>query len=539
MQSTCTLDKMDWCDFDWSITIETDDAPIISSFNGYKLRCLESLEVMLKTLKRMNMHGCDKYEQMDMIKRVLGFEFVIVWKSWTFSSGVETYLMIIHLKTSKEIRPTLQYSPLTVLMELLSQGGSRRPRISVTSHHRGFYHKWDALKYDRRQGQVVLDFKEFQRWFCGPLGNDSKNIIPSGGFTLFGAKATEDEAVLWHEDWWPYAQITSDTDSQIVTGQLPERIKISTTNVIPETTMPQKEETFQVIIDVIMNSTCYKAFTVFTEVPEIFMQQFWYTIKKKILDICPRVQGVEFTKVPDDETTFTFLIDLGYKESRGKGSQGKKAVVSPKPISDKESDKSNAKPARKRASSRRNLTLAPKEQLAANTMQVIKASKKSSIIQSIVGGSSKRTGVSLGVHDESTIIPATSSEGTGTKPVVPDEEKVTSKANVTLKWGSQQESEYTKEDDDDEKIEWVDTDEVDEKNDDNDDKSINLEKTNDEETDDEFVHGEEHVQEDDEENNDEKGDEDIAEAAKADVDKTKEAKDDIKEAEFPPLSSSL
>ncbi|GJW02786.1 retrovirus-related pol polyprotein from transposon TNT 1-94 [Tanacetum coccineum] len=32
-----------------------------------------------------------------------------------------------------------------------------------------------------------------------------------------------------------------------------------------------------------------------------------------ILDICPRVEGVDFTDVPDDDTTLTFLIDLGYK----------------------------------------------------------------------------------------------------------------------------------------------------------------------------------------------------------------------------------
>ncbi|GJT68708.1 hypothetical protein Tco_1020188 [Tanacetum coccineum] len=92
-----------------------------------------------------------------------------------------------------------------------------------------------------------------------------------------------------------------------------ERVKISTTNVRLETIVPQKEETFQVIID------------------------FWYTIKKvlgtnsyefllankkclvdaevfqKILDICPRVQGVDFVEVLDDETTLTFFINLGYK----------------------------------------------------------------------------------------------------------------------------------------------------------------------------------------------------------------------------------
>nr|GEW24191.1 hypothetical protein [Tanacetum cinerariifolium] len=67
------------------------------------------------------------------------------------------------------------------------------------------------------------------------------------------------------------------------------------------------------------------------------MQQFWYIIKKvsgtnsyefllankkclvdaevfrKILDIYPRVQGVDFAEVLDDETSLTFLLDLGYK----------------------------------------------------------------------------------------------------------------------------------------------------------------------------------------------------------------------------------
>ncbi|GJX12304.1 hypothetical protein Tco_0204062 [Tanacetum coccineum] len=67
------------------------------------------------------------------------------------------------------------------------------------------------------------------------------------------------------------------------------------------------------------------------------MQQFWYSIKKVLgtdsyefllankkcivnaevfrtfLDICPRVKGVDFTDVPDDDTALTFLIDLDYK----------------------------------------------------------------------------------------------------------------------------------------------------------------------------------------------------------------------------------
>ncbi|GJW42036.1 hypothetical protein Tco_0070835 [Tanacetum coccineum] len=79
------------------------------------------------------------------------------------------------------------------------------------------------------------------------------------------------------------------------------------------------------------------AFTISKDVIEIFMQQFWYTAKKvqgidsyefilankkcivnpkvfrTILDICLRVEGANFTDVPDDDTTLAFHIELGYK----------------------------------------------------------------------------------------------------------------------------------------------------------------------------------------------------------------------------------
>ncbi|GKA86844.1 retrovirus-related pol polyprotein from transposon TNT 1-94 [Tanacetum coccineum] len=113
-----------------------------------------------------------------------------------------------------------------------------------------------------------------------------------------------------------------------------KRVKISPTNLRLETTVHQKEETFQVIIDVIKNSTCFKAFTISADVPEIFMQQFWYTIKKvkdtesyefllankkclvdaevfrKILDICPRIKGEEFIRLQDDDADDDKSINL-------------------------------------------------------------------------------------------------------------------------------------------------------------------------------------------------------------------------------------
>ncbi|GJT19588.1 hypothetical protein Tco_0878294 [Tanacetum coccineum] len=89
-------------------------------------------------------------------------------------------------------------------------------------------------------------------------------------------------------------QVTAHDEKWVPTK---ERVKIGTTNVRLETTMLQKEETFQVIIDVIKNSTCLKAFTISAE----------------ILEICPRIQGEDFTEVPNYESTLTFVIDLGYK----------------------------------------------------------------------------------------------------------------------------------------------------------------------------------------------------------------------------------
>ncbi|GKD23069.1 hypothetical protein Tco_1224772 [Tanacetum coccineum] len=157
----------------------------------------------------------------------------------------------------------------------------------------------------------------------------------------------------------------------------------------------------------------------------------------------------------------------------------------------------------------------PKQE-AAYTMQALKESKKTNRRQPSTGGSNEGTGVSPGVPDESIIIPTTSSEGTGTKPGVLDEEKVTSKEKVIFKWGSEQESEYSEEDQDDK------------------------------DTDDEFVQSDEQVNDDEDEEmtNAEvedsiKGDAEISDVAKADVEKIEGIKDDAKKAELPPISSSL
>ncbi|GKA12715.1 hypothetical protein Tco_0692261 [Tanacetum coccineum] len=422
-------------------------------------------------------------------------------------------------------------------------------------------------------------------------------------------------------------------------------------------TMNPNEETYQVILDVIKNTSFYKSFLASANVPEIYMQQFWHTVTKvkesafyefkmakkwstnssatnvidhmhqpwrtlaSIINKChfgkktsndrlrqsrvaiiwviinhflsihksvPKVlpsglltikdnsvlSRMKFVRIGKDMFIKYFRGLIPPKKTKGKGSQGKKVAVTQKPASVEVSDEFYSELARKQTGSRRvikkkvsisaedNIILEPyvtlelgkfmslteaieeeaarqllathernvtesdpeparrrqSEQLAADTMQALKANRRSSRSQPPTRGSSEGTGVSPGVPNESTIILTTSSEGTGTKPGVPDEEK----------------------------IEWVYSDEDKEKKDDDDDKIINIEKTNDEETDDEIVRGDEYVQENVvEEMKDSKvddtgnGDEEITDAKKADAKKTKEVKDDIKKSELPPSSSSL
>ncbi|GJX76295.1 hypothetical protein Tco_0323106 [Tanacetum coccineum] len=248
------------------------------------------------------------------------------------------------------------------------------------------------------------------------------------------------------------------------------------------------------------------------------------------------------------------------KKSRGKGSQGQKSAITPKPASVEVSDESEPEPARRKTGSKRmskkkvsisaddniipepdvalelgkSMSLdeaveeeearqvhathewivtesdpkparrRPSEQRFANTMQALKANRKSNRSQPHTGGSSEGIGVSPGVLDE--------------------EETV------------------------DKEIEWLTTDEEEEKKDDNeDDRSIDNEKNDDDkETDDEFLHGDEYVHNDvDKEIKDtevvdsKRDDQETTDAEKAEVEKIEEVKGENKKAELPPTSSSL
>ncbi|GJU89844.1 hypothetical protein Tco_1302267 [Tanacetum coccineum] len=228
--------------------------------------------------------------------------------------------------------------------------------------------------------------------------------------------------------------------------------------------------------------------------PELIWEDFAFQIDH-MMEKQRRRENMPYPRILSNVHKYSTVL-IPPKESRGKGLQGKKAVVSPKPTSDEESDKSNAKPARKPTGSRR----------------VIKKKVSISVDDNIIpepnvalelGKSMSLTEVA---EEEATLLmKGLDTSGVSNKTSHDPSQKLKGVQTLTLEEqiGSEEESEYTKEDDDDENIECVDTDEEEEKNDDDDEKSINLEKTNDEEIDDEFVHSEEHVQDDDEETDDE------------------------------------
>ncbi|GJU04670.1 hypothetical protein Tco_1121100 [Tanacetum coccineum] len=99
---------------------------------------------------------------------------------------------------------------------------------------------------------------------------------------------------------------------------------------------PQIEPIYQVTLDVLKLSSCYPAFLITIEVPEIYMHQFWNTIKKikdtdayqfkldkqkfqfdtevfrEILQICPRLPNQDFVGPPSEEEIVPFIKELGY-----------------------------------------------------------------------------------------------------------------------------------------------------------------------------------------------------------------------------------
>nr|GFB54569.1 hypothetical protein [Tanacetum cinerariifolium] len=113
-----------------------------------------------------------------------------------------------------------------------------------------------------------------------------------------------------------------------------QRLRIGRSNFRLPSDIQSKESTLQVVYDVLRNSPLFRAFQVTTDVPEIYMQEFWATAKlhhnsirfkidtkKSVLDleafremlhISPRIPNQSFADLPTEEEILEFLRFLGH-----------------------------------------------------------------------------------------------------------------------------------------------------------------------------------------------------------------------------------
>ncbi|GJV08711.1 hypothetical protein Tco_1346367 [Tanacetum coccineum] len=90
----------------------------------------------------------------------------------------------------------------------------------------------------------------------------------------------------------PAQQVT--LDNALVAPE--KRLKIEKCNARIEFSNPQREETYQVTLDALKITSCYPAFLITAEVPEI----------------CPRLPNQDFVEPPSEEEMVSFIQELGY-----------------------------------------------------------------------------------------------------------------------------------------------------------------------------------------------------------------------------------
>nr|GEZ98090.1 hypothetical protein [Tanacetum cinerariifolium] len=115
-----------------------------------------------------------------------------------------------------------------------------------------------------------------------------------------------------------------------------QRLRIGRSNFRLPSDIQSKESTLQVVYDVLRNSPFFRAFLVTADVPEIYMQEFWATVKlhhnsirfkidtkksvldleafKEMLHISPRIPSQSFAELPFEEEILEFLTHLGHSD---------------------------------------------------------------------------------------------------------------------------------------------------------------------------------------------------------------------------------
>ncbi|GJY09570.1 hypothetical protein Tco_0377755 [Tanacetum coccineum] len=88
---------------------------------------------------------------------------------------------------------------------------------------------------------------------------------------------------------------------------LEKRVKISKCKMRIHQSKTQKEPTYQVFLDALALTTYYPAFLITVDVPDIYMQQFWFAVNKK------DSTSYKFKMDKKNEDIVSFFKELGHK----------------------------------------------------------------------------------------------------------------------------------------------------------------------------------------------------------------------------------
>ncbi|GKD68011.1 hypothetical protein Tco_1322101, partial [Tanacetum coccineum] len=106
------------------------------------------------------------------------------------------------------------------------------------------------------------------------------------------------------------AQPPTRTDEQIVPRS--QWLTIGKSNLLFNAQKIQKNPIFQISVDILKNTNFFQALTASANVPAIYLQQFWKTIKA--LAITPVNPTHPFELPPTGDTVLDFVNELGYPE---------------------------------------------------------------------------------------------------------------------------------------------------------------------------------------------------------------------------------
>ncbi|GKC58227.1 hypothetical protein Tco_1085825, partial [Tanacetum coccineum] len=179
----------------------------------------------------------------------------------------------------------------------------------------------------------------------------------------------------------------------------------------------QKEPTYQVVLDALVLTTCYPTFLITTDVPEIYMQQFWFTINKK--------DSITYRFKIDKKS---YRIDMEIRDSDAYKTYLAYATGAASPKM-KRKLKKPASPSKKRTLNKAPAKIAGSKGIKllsdaalleeAQLKRVLRRSKRETTSHQ-AGGSSKGAYFESEVPDELKGKSIDTSEGTGLKPGVPD-----------------------------------------------------------------------------------------------------------------------